>query len=621
MTYKLIDNEAELNGLVHVILDNPDILYADIESTGLDWLSDEILLFQIKHKDSIYIIDVRALGYESLKGFISWIGSLTFVFHNAKFDLQFIAYRTGILLLNVYDTMITEVILNAGIGKPYYSLEELAEKYAGVFMNKETRKDFINYPPEKPFTESMLNYSAVDVLVLEDIYKAQMEQVNATRQDRVAKLENDLIPVVSKMEMDGIRLNVEEWLEVEKKAIARKEELNIQLKNMIVDFLLTLEVANGYELARKVLIPVNTKKLTKYLEEITNVQDMRGWLYEHFNTGSAHQMKAVLNLMQIKVKNTNEKTLEDFKGYPVIDLLLDIREVSKQVSSYGSNILSHIHPKTGKIHTDYQTVGTRTGRFSSSNPNMQNVPRSGGYRECFMPDEGYLFADADYSQQEYRLAGAVSKDEAIIKAYQEGSDMHTATAQRQTGKQEVTKDERGRGKTINFAVLYGSTEFGLKKNLQIPMKEAEEILKKFWDGYPHLSRFMETVGKKILELGFSVTPLGRRRYNPVKPSFMNSYELDKWQSMVLREGRNHIIQGGGADIVKLALLEAFRRNPFGELFKLCLQVHDQIVAQVHKSIAEEGLKFLVTVMEEVEQEFLGSIPAKADGELKERWSK
>lgn len=623
MSYTLIDSKEQYDLLHEKIAGHTDVFHADIESTGLDWLSDEILLFQLKVGEEIFVIDVRQTGYEFLRAVVTVLSSNEnrIVFHNAKFDLKFLAYRTGVLLENIYDTMIVETVLNAGVGKKFYSLEELAEKYAGIFMQKETRKEFINYPANKPFTEAMLQYSALDVKVLEEIYRGQKEEVVRTYQGDVVQLENDIIPIVSKMEMDGIRLNVEEWLKVEAKAIERREELNKELKGMIVDFLVGLKVVNGFELARKAMIPVSTKKLTKYLEDITNVEDMRGWLYEKFNTGSAHQMKAVLNLMQIKVKDTNEKTLEDFKGYPIIDLLLSIREVNKQISSYGSNILSHIHPKTGKIHTEYITVGTATGRFSSNNPNMQQVPRSGGYRECFIPDEGFVFADADYSQQEYRFAGAVSKDDAIIKAYKEGSDMHTATAQKQTGKTEVTKDERNRGKTINFAVLYGSTEYGLKKNLQIPLEEAKDILFKFWSGYPRLSKFMELAGKKILELGFSTTPLGRRRYNIVKPVFMNSYEFQRWQERVLREGKNHIIQGGGADTIKLAIVELFRRNPFGDKFRLCLQVHDQLVAQVAKDIAEEGLKFMVSVMEEVEQRFLGDIPAKADGELKITWSK
>jgi DNA polymerase-1 len=302
---------------------------------------------------------------------------------------------------------------------------------------------------------------------------------------------------------------------------------------------------------------------------------------------------------------------------------LNIREVNKQIDSYGTNVVELIHPVTGKIHTEYQTVGTQTGRFSSKNPNMQNVPTHGGYRECFLPEEDFVFIGVDYSQQEYRLAGAVSHDRRIIEAYKNGSDMHTATAQVLYGRDEITKDERSRGKTVNFAILYGSTEFGLKNNLNISVDEAKIIIKNFWEGYPQLDKFMQLAGKRILELGFSSTPMGRRRYNLPKPTFMNSYELDRWQSRVLREGKNHIIQGGGADILKLAMVQIDKRNPFGRYLKICLQIHDELVVQAHKSVMKEAGLFVRDIMEEIEQKFLGDIPAKADGwdEFKEHWSK
>lgn len=600
-------------------------LYTDIESTGLDWLSDNILLFQIMIGGQIYLVDVRAMGYDTLKSLLLLIKTkgITCVFHNSAFDLKFLAYRTGVLLEKIYDTMVMEAMLNAGIGKPLYSLEELAEKYAGAFMDKEARKDFINHPEDKPFSERMLQYSSVDVMVLEPIHKAQLKDIESAKMGRVAAMENDLRPVVCKMEMDGIRLDVDAWLKVEAEAIARRERLDAELKDTIVDFLVNLEAQNGFELAKKAKIPVTTKKLTKYLEEITNTQDLRGWLTERFNTRSSQQMKAILHLMQIKVKDTNEKTLQDFTSYPIVKLLLEIREVTKQIDSYGANILQHIHPKTGKIHTEYLTIGTVTGRFSSNNPNMQQIPRKGGYRECFIPDPGYLFAAVDYSQQEYRLAGAVSRDDAIIRAYANGYDMHTATAMSifDKPKEDITSEERNFGKTLNFAILYGSTEFGLKHNLNISIEEAKEILNKFWTGYPKLSMFLSVAGERIMQLGYSSTLMGRRRYNKAKPTFANPYELNRWKERVLREGRNHIIQGGGADMLKIAMIEIFRRNPFGDNLKLCLQVHDEIVTQVHETVAEEARQFIVSIMEEVEQTFLGRIPAKADGKLKDRWSK
>jgi DNA polymerase-1 len=254
---------------------------------------------------------------------------------------------------------------------------------------------------------------------------------------------------------------------------------------------------------------------------------------------------------------------------------------------------------------------------------MQNMPVHGGYRECFRPDPGFVFVGIDYSQQEYRLAGAVSGDKRIINAYKKGSDMHTATAQVLYKKDKVTKDERNRGKTVNFAILYGSTEFGLKKNLNISENEAKQIIDEFWKGYKYLSSFMEYAGEKIMELGFSSTPLGRRRYNLPRPVFMNSYELDRWKARVLREGKNHIIQGGGADILKLAMLRISRENPYGDKLRFCLQIHDELLFQIHESIKEEGALFAKNIMEEEEQKFLGEIPAGVDGwkEFRDRWSK
>ena len=625
MFYKFITNLDSFNELIAVVDTYSGIIGADIESTGLDWILDKILLFQLKMQEDIYIVDVRRLGYKALTELVNALHKedITLIFHNAKFDMKFLAHATNILLTNIYDTMTVEVVLNAGKGKAFYSLSELAEKYTDIIMEKTARKDFIDFPDDKPFTEIMLQYSALDVIVLPEIYNGQMAEAEQTKQVPVVKLENDLLPVVAKMERDGIRLDVEKWLTLEKASIEIRNRLTDKLLETIVDFIVNLEAENGLKLAEKVKIPVTGKARRAALESVTDLSTLRGWVLEKFNVKSPHQMKAVINLMGIPAEDTNAKTIEEFAEFPIIKQLLEIREVNKQIDSYGTNVVELIHPVTGKIHTEYYTVGTRTGRFSSSKPNMQNVPREGGYRECFLPDEDYVFVGIDYSQQEYRLAGAVSRDPRIIDAYKHGSDMHTATAQILYEKDKVTKEERTRGKSVNFAILYGSTEYGLKYNLEVSIHEASRIIKEFWEGYKNLSAFMEKAGELILARGYSSTPIGRRRYNLPAPTFMNSYELDKWRKRVLREGRNHIIQGGGADIIKIAMVEIFKTNPFGDKLRLCLQIHDELVAQIHKSIKEEGALFIKNVMEEVESRFLGEIPAVTEGwdEFKERWSK
>jgi DNA polymerase I-like protein with 3'-5' exonuclease and polymerase domains len=623
MAYIFIDDKNEALGLCNKIKDYSGLVGADLETTGLDWILNKILLLQLNLGEEIYIVDIRRVGYEVFKQLILFLAGddKVVIFHNAKFDLKFIYYATGILLTNVYDSMIVEAVLTAGKGLPFFSLEDLAAKYTDVIMDKTVRKMFINFPDEMPFTETMLQYSALDVLVLPEIYYEQVKLLEDTKQTQIANIENKLISVVTKMEADGIKLNAEQWLVVEAKAVEIRDRLNEVFKIRIADFAVTLNAPNGLILADMLKIPVTTKGRRKALEEITDINILRNWIIEKFNPKSNQQMKTILNLMGIAVEDTNAKTIKDYTDHEIIRLLLNIREVNKQIDNYGRNVIELIHPVTGKIHTDYLTLGTRTGRFSSQKPNMQNVPRVGGYRECFKPDAGYLFAAVDYSQQEYRLAGAISGDRRIIEAYQKGSDMHTATAQILYGKQEVSKEERTRGKSVNFAILYGSTEYGLQYNLQVSLQEAKRIIDNFWNGYSSLSKFMKAAGELILQRGYSATLLKRRRYNLQKPTFFTGWEFDKWQSRILREGKNHIIQGSGADMIKIAMIECFERNPFGDKFRLCLQVHDELIAQVHESVKEEGLQFMKDIMVEVGSRFLGEIPCKVDGDLHNEWSK
>lgn len=625
MSYVLVDTNEKLVEMLRDLRVVPDVVYADIETTGLDWFVNDILLFQIKVGNSIYVVDVRELGYGRFTELVSSIGNRSrVVFHNGKFDLKFIYHRTGILLENMYDTMTAEVVLNSGIGKQFYGLAELAEKYADIFMDKDTRMEFVDYPKDKPFTDKQFAYSALDVKVLEPIYHAQIKQFEQTNQIQIADLESNLLPIVAKMEYDGISLDTKMWLDIEKEAILKRDVLTKDFEETILDFLVSLKYPNALELVRAThLLQKNkfSKRICTFLEEITDFSIFRGWLKEHLNVKSSHQLLAIFNLMGIDCPSTNEKVLDDYKEFPIVEKLIEIRGINKQIDQYGSNFLKAIHTETGKIHTEYLTVGTQTGRFSSNKPNLQNVPRDGGYRECFIPEEGYVFAAVDYSQQEYRLAGAVSREPVIIDAYKSGSDMHTATTKIVLKKDEITSKERNTGKTVNFAILYGSTEWGLKKNLGIKVEEAKRIITDFWKGYPNLQKFMDRAGERILELGYSVTPMKRRRYNVPRPLLGNSRDYVMWRERVLREGKNHIIQGGGADIIKLAMVEIYRRNPFGDKLKLCLQIHDEIVTQVHRSVKEEAKEFIIAVMEEVEQRFLGEIPAKADGKLLERWSK
>lgn len=627
MPYIFVNTVKQLNKLIGLILyyDFRGKLYCDIESTGLDWFTDEILLFQIKVGEEIYIVDVRELGYDKFKELIESIyhSDCTVVFHNAKFDMKFIYYRTNILLNNIYDTMICEALLNAGIGKPLYSLEELSEQYAGIFMEKTSRKEFINFPKDRPFTETLLNYSALDVKVLPDIMSGQTKRVIESNMEKVVELEMKLIPVLVHMEFTGIRLDTEKWLRIEKEAIEKRQNLENQFKEELVSRILKKKFNNGFELATALKIPVHTKKLSKTLEEITDTDNIKSWVISTFNINSPLQLKTSFHLVGIKVPDTNEKTLFNFLKHDLVTRLVELRGLGKQISSYGTNYLRYIHPLTNKIHTEFFQTGTVTGRMSSGDPNVQQVPRVGGYRECFIPSDGYVYLGIDYNQQEYRLTGAISGEPVIINSYKNGYDMHIATAAMLFNKkvEEVTKEERQTGKNTNFALIYGSSEYGLSRNFKITVEKAKEIIDTFWSGYKRLSAFKKMVETEIIKRGFSSTLLGRRRYNIAKPEMMDSKQFMSWKGRVLREGFNVLIQGGCADIMKQAMINIYERNPFGDKFRLLIQVHDELLAEAEESIKEEAYAFMKKEMEDVLQEALGEIPAVSEGKIMNCWTK
>lgn len=623
----LTDKLDSAKELIRRLSDVPDFIGLDTETNGLDPFTSIVLLIQIKIGGDIYILNRGSLGIRFAQNILSLIKekNIKCVGHNIKFDTKMLRADTGIELTNLYDTMIAEAILNAGIGDKYYSLGTVVNKYCNVVLEKDTRTEFISLNHQSCFTEQQIMYSALDVLYLFDIRERQTEAIHKEGLQTILELEMDVLPCVADMEFAGIPLDPEHWnglIELSKKSMTEK---SVVLKNLILDTIDLSKYENALQIIDELAIRegAKTKRDRSALEKISDPLVIRDWLITNFNMGSSPQLVKALNLCGIKTKSTNEKIINKLPKHPIIDAIIDFREVKKQFESYGYNVLELINPVTKRIHTDYFQLGTVTGRFSSSNPNLQNLPRKGGYREGFISSPGKTLLSMDYSQQEFRLAGATSNEPKIIEAYKQGHDMHTATAAIHFNKrlEDVTSEERNIGKTMNFAILYGTTAWGLKKNFNISTEDAEQMLKKFYDGYPVLSSFMNKSQEKILELGYSITPMGRKRYFSSPPLFCTPQEIERIEAQTKREGYNFIIQGGGADVTKLAMVKIYRENPFGKKFQLLLQVHDEVVAEVDDDIIEQAVEFMSYCMKEVFQPFLGEIPAKVDYKLGKRWSK
>jgi len=630
--YKFISDEKEFPYSEFFLnLTLTELIGIDTETTSLDVFLAKWTLLQIGINDVIYILDCRSLSNR----FITYIISLLqasgkpIIAHNSKYDLKIIKLNTGILLTNVLDTMLIESFLFKGLGKVFYSLKELVEKYCGVILDKDVRSEFEN--PDVVISEEVLQYSAKDVIYLPSIYRKQKEQILQKGLEATINLEMKLVPVVVAMELAGVLVDKDSWLSLEKIAQEQAIILANNIKEIIISKVDFGKYHNGIELCNALSIPIKTKKERQALESLSGEDALKDIIRTLLNIDSHAQIKKVLTVIfNFDIVSTNEKVLKDLQDTEIIPVLLDYRENVKKVTTYGHEwINKHIHPLTGRVHSDFIQNGTNSGRGSSENPNLQNIPAKRketdlDYRKPFVARPGYSLLAMDYSQQEYRLAGAISGDPKIIEAYMMGKDMHTATASIifDVPLSNVTKEQRSFGKTMNFAVLYGSTEYGLAFTLKIDVNKARDFLDRFYSGYSTLTEFKRRVEEEIWTRKYSSTLIGRKRYFENKTLFLDGKEATRYESTVKREGFNHIIQGTGADVTKDAMIRMFYNNPFGEdKYRILMQIHDEIVVEVSDTIIPDATEFTRLCMIDSFTPFLNGIPAVVEGEAKKYWSK
>ena len=298
---------------------------------------------------------------------------------------------------------------------------------------------------------------------------------------------------------------------------------------------------------------------------------------------------------------TDEDYLQSFAHkHRIVDLILEYRGVKKLLSTYVEALPQLVNRRTGRIHTSFNQAVTATGRLSSTNPNLQNIPvreeMGRRIRRAFIPsDEEHLLLSADYSQVELRLMAHLSGDESLIAAFAHGEDIHAATAAKLFNKTlgEVTSEERRRAKTANFGIIYGISAFGLSQRLEIPRKEAKEIIDGYFASYPKVQEYMDNVVAKAKEEGFVSTIFGRRRYlNDIASHNAIARGLAE------RNAVNAPIQGSAADIMKIAMINVHRRFAAeGIRSKVILQVHDELVVDMLRSEQERVVAIVTEAME------------------------
>jgi DNA polymerase-1 len=364
-------------------------------------------------------------------------------------------------------------------------------------------------------------------------------------------------------------------------------------------------------------VRIDTAILTQYAGELSGqLDELEAQIREvtgeaTLNVNSARQLGEVLfgkmrlvekpKMTKTRQYSTDEETLQGLVGrHPVVELILEYRGVKKLLSTYVEALPLLVNQITGRIHTSYNQTITATGRLSSTNPNLQNIPireeQGRKIREAFVPsDDDHLLLSADYSQIELRLMAHLSGDKALIEAFRAGEDIHRATAARVFGVRldEVTSEMRRRAKTVNFGIIYGISAFGLSQRLGIPRTEAKNIIDGYFRSYPGVKEYMERVVVEARETGYVSTIFGRRRFL----ADINSRNAVA-RGLAERNAINAPLQGSAADIMKIAMIRVFNGlQEQGLDSKMILQVHDEVIIDMVRSEQETVAKLVVEAME------------------------
>ena len=573
--YTLVETAAQLREVVAAVGRYPEFCF-DTETTGFDIFNDRIVGLSLAvepfkawyvpflEKDTPEYAEIVRPLFEDEK--IAKIGQ------NIKFDLM-VLRRLGITIRGrMYDTMILHYLLDP---ESRHNMNALAEKYLNYKPieietligkgSKQLTMDLVN-------VERVKEYAAEDAdvtLQLKQALYPMIEQIGL--QHLYFEIEEPMIAVLADIEMAGVRIDSE--------ALAvYAVELNRKLAE--------LEAAIRTEAGEP-----------------------------NLNINSARQLGEVLfGKMRIaeKPKMTKTKqfcTDEDYlqlfaRKHRIVDLILEYRGVKKLLSTYVEALPQLVNRSTGRIHTSFNQAVTATGRLSSTNPNLQNIPvrddMGRRIRKAFIPsDDDHLLLSADYSQVELRLMAHLSGDESLIAAFEHGEDIHAATAAKLFNKtlDEVTSEERRRAKTANFGIIYGISAFGLSQRLEIPRKEAKEIIDGYFASYPGVKRYMDNVVEKAKEEGFVSTIFGRRRYlNDIASHNAIARGLAE------RNAVNAPIQGSAADIMKIAMINVHRRFAAeGIRSRVILQVHDELVVDMLRSEQERVTAIVTECMESAAQ--------------------
>lgn len=617
-------NTSTIEEAVEYLL-TKQVLGVDTETEGFDFTCKKLLMLQIGDSTRQYVIDCRDLTYHDQVQLNRVLNNedIVKIFHNAKFDYKFIKHYLKIDTINIHDTYLCEKVLHCGKTDYGFGLAKLVKRYLGKELDKSVRSRFTQ-TSSSPFTDDQIVYGAKDVEYLIDIYWQQVDALILHSLVNVAKLENYAVIVFSEIEYNGLEINLEAW----KKLADRNKEESFHLSKQLDSTLLSYPEFEKYRAK---------KQLDLFLAEEELKDSTVNW-------DSPSQVLKIFQTLFPKIEDVNGKKLAPYRyKHPIIEEYIKYKEKSKLASAFGSNFNSYISCD-GKVHTNFQQI-LDTGRVSSSEPNMQQIPATNEYRNCFVAPHGWVFVSSDYSSQELNVIAYGSNDPVFLKALRLNQDLHSVCAELVFGQVwhdaaepdcafnkssekcecKEHKKLRTQVKTINFGLAYGMGPKKLSETINSTLSEAKELIEKYFKAFPAIKKFLNDLGEFGKRHGYvrTFSPFHRRRsFDTWTPKMYRDRDSFMELGSIERASKNTPIQGSSADMTKLALVylhKTIRENNYP--VKIVMTVHDQIDTICPEEFAEEWKVYMTHDMEKAANQIIKNELLKADTSITKFWSK
>lgn len=590
---RILTTESEIEKLKETIKKSKEFTYFLVKEKKLETsniIKKEvlaILIFQ-KEEKAVYQISFNHLTFLEWKEIFE---SEEIRKNGYQMTEDYVLLKeNGISLKGIdYDLEIAAYDLNPSSGK--YKIEDLALEYLAIdlddYQEGENKKEetqmtlFESVSDEKK--DEFFEKEALACYVIgmsKEVMLAKLKEAESL--ELFQEIEMPLVKVLAQMQVNGMKVDIEE---LQKLGVLLKEKIEI----------LTKEI---YELSEEEFNINSTQQLGKVLFE---------------------KLKLPVYKKNKKGYSTDVEVLEKLrKEHPIIEKILEYRTIMKLNSTYVEGLMPYVNKKTGRIHSFFHQTITATGRISSTEPNLQNIPTreelGKQIRKAFKPEEGYVYIDADYSQIELRVLAHISEDSNMTKAFLQGEDIHKQAAAHVLGIsiEEVTKEQRSSAKAVNFGIVYGISDYGLSEQLGIPVKEAKEYIRQYLEKYQGIKKFMDDIVELAKEQGYVETIFHRRRYIPELKS--NNYMVRQFGA---RAAMNTPIQGTAADIMKIAMIHVNQELEEQKLdARIVLQVHDELLIECKKECKEAVKQILKKQMENA---IMLKVPLEADLSEAESW--